>query len=199
MPSKPSIRVLTRGGTTEDTPYEEHQVPAGMKDVKSIKDARPFTGERSDAKPFLTRLKAYFQARPNAMKFTKNRILYTVDLMGARKRRIWSSMVRKAIAEQLDNEYYFNNWDEFQAAFIKMFGLTNETQPYLARLFAYKMGKDKDLKDFVAYFEHLRSELGARTPIPTGNMLNTLGIQSTNDSNVPSGKKWDTFKMCSQM
>ena len=149
--------VLTRRNN-QDTPYEEHQVPAGMKDVKSIKDARPFTGERSDAKPFLTRLKAYFQARPNAMKFTKNRILYTVDLMGARKCRIWSSMVRKAIAEQLDNEYYFNNWDEFQAAFIKMFGLTNETQPYLARLFAYKMGKDKDLKDFVAYFEHLRSE-----------------------------------------
>ena len=37
--------------------------------------------------------------------------------------------------------------------------------------------------------------LGARTPITSRHMLNTLRIQSLNDHNVSSGRKSDTFKM----
>ena len=37
--------------------------------------------------------------------------------------------------------------------------------------------------------------LGARTPIISGHMLNTLRIQSISDHNVSSGQKSDTFKM----
>ena len=37
--------------------------------------------------------------------------------------------------------------------------------------------------------------LGARAPIISGHMLNTLRIQSKSDHNVSSGQKSDTFKM----
>ena len=37
--------------------------------------------------------------------------------------------------------------------------------------------------------------LGARAPIISGHMLNTLRIQSISDHNVSSGQKSDTFKM----
>ena len=35
--------------------------------------------------------------------------------------------------------------------------------------------------------------LGTRTQIPTRHMLDTLGVQTTSDSNVPSGYRLDTF------
>ena len=41
--------------------------------------------------------------------------------------------------------------------------------------------------------------LGARAPIISGHMLNTLRIQSISDHNVSSGQKSDTFKMYSVM
>ena len=147
--------LTTRFG--QDTPYEDDPPPAHMKDVKSIKDATPFSGRREDARPFLTRLKAYIKARPNAMRYTRNRILYAVDLMNNSVSRTWASMVRKAIAEDLDNEYYFDTWENFQAAFIAMFGLTNETQPFFVRMITYRMKDRTDLKEFAAQFEHLRS------------------------------------------
>jgi len=37
--------------------------------------------------------------------------------------------------------------------------------------------------------------LGTRTQIPTRHMLDTLGVQTTSDSNVPSGQKLGLFKM----
>ena len=37
--------------------------------------------------------------------------------------------------------------------------------------------------------------LGARAPIISGHMLNTLRIQSMSDRNVSSGQRSDTFKM----
>ena len=37
--------------------------------------------------------------------------------------------------------------------------------------------------------------LGARAPITSGHMLNTLRIQSISYHNVSSGQKSDTFKM----
>ena len=37
--------------------------------------------------------------------------------------------------------------------------------------------------------------LGTRTKIPTRHMLDTLGVQTTSDSNVPSGQKLGLLKM----
>jgi len=37
--------------------------------------------------------------------------------------------------------------------------------------------------------------LGTRTQIPTRHMLDTLGVQTTSDSNVPSGQKLGLLKM----
>ena len=41
----------------------------------------------------------------------------------------------------------------------------------------------------------LAISLGARTPIISGHMLNTLRIRSISDHNMSSGQKSDTFKM----
>ena len=54
---------------------------------------------------------------------------------------------------------------------------------------------DMPLNDTALY--HLT--LGARAPIISGHMLNTLRIQSISDHNVSSGQKSDTFKMCPVM
>jgi len=37
--------------------------------------------------------------------------------------------------------------------------------------------------------------LGTRTQIPARHMLDTLGVQTTSDSNVPSGQKLGLLKM----
>ena len=48
---------------------------------------------------------------------------------------------------------------------------------------------------FSAIEELRKDTLGARTPIISGHMLNTLRIQSISDHNMSSGQKLDTFKM----
>ena len=40
-----------------------------------------------------------------------------------------------------------------------------------------------------------KETLGARAPIISGDMLNTLRIQSISNHNVSSGQRSDTFKM----
>ena len=44
-------------------------------------------------------------------------------------------------------------------------------------------------------FSWLEGTLGARAPIISGHMVNTLRIQSISDHNVSSGQRSDTFKM----
>ena len=60
---------------------EEHQVPQGMEDVKGFPTPSAFSGQKTDAEPFMVRLKAYFAAKPKASKFTKNLILLTLSLL----------------------------------------------------------------------------------------------------------------------
>ena len=140
-----------------DVMYEE-QTPEGMKDSKTIKDARAWNGTKEDLEPFIICLKGYFKSRPNAMRFTRNKILYALDLLDDRTSRTWTSLVRKAIAEDKDNKYYFDNWDEFQAELIKLFGLRHKAQNFFIRLVSYRISEKKDLKDSLAYFDYLREE-----------------------------------------
>ena len=67
-----------------------------------------------------------------------------------------------------------------------------------------------EMDDMIAWSNKLRSELdlnyadhfaqmdrlvslGTRTKIPTRHMLDTLGVQTKSDSNVPSGYRLGTF------
>ena len=95
--------VLSRPGI--EVHYEEHPVPTGIEDVKSFPDTDPFNGQKTDAEPFMDRLKAYFAAKPKAMKFTKNRILYSCTLLKDPHSQPWAALVRKAIANGINNEY----------------------------------------------------------------------------------------------
>ena len=137
-------------------PYEEHQVPVGFKDVKGFPDPEPFTGAKTDAEPFMERLKAYFAAKPEAMKFTKNRILYATTLMKASKTFAWAQLVRKAIALENNNDYYHDNWNNFQQDFITRFGLTNAPQHYFRELTNKRQPNGQNCKTYIDQFETLR-------------------------------------------
>ena len=52
-----------------------------------------------------------------------------------------------------------------------------------------------ELKQALASTKRDLQTLGTRTQIPTRHMLGTLGVQTTSDSNVPSGQKLGLLKM----
>ena len=152
-----TARARVLNANAPDVMYEE-QTPEGMKDSKTIKDARAWNGTKEDLEPFIVCLKGYFKSRPNAMRFTRNKILYALDLLDDHTSQTWASLVRKAIAEDKDNKYYFDNWDEFQPELIKLFGLRHKAQNFFIRLVSYRISENKDLKDSLTYFDYLREE-----------------------------------------
>ena len=141
-----------------DVPYEEHQVPAGIEDVKSFPMPAPFDGRQVDAEPFIIRLKAYFVAKPKAMRYTRNRILTACNLLNNKKTAAWASLVSKALATGTNNSYYYDEWSLFQQEFLKRYGLTNAPQHYFRLLTQYRQYRDQDCKSYTDEFERLRLE-----------------------------------------
>ena len=141
--------------------YEEHQVPAGIEDVKGFPDTDPFNGQQTDAEPFMDRLKAYFAAKPKAMRFTRNRILYACTLLKDGGTKAWAALVRRAIANGTNNEYYYDNWDNFQTEFLKRYGLTNRPQYFFRKMTTYRQNQGQDCKAYTDKFERLRNEANA--------------------------------------
>ena len=148
--------VLSTNGT--QVYLEQHPVPAGIKDVKSFPHPDSFKGTKTDAEPFISRLKAYFMAKPEAMKFTQSRILYATEHLKNPLTNPWASLVRKAISEGLNNAYYYDNWDNFQTEFLKRYGLTDRPQHYFIRMTQYHQFPSQDCKSFTDEFERLRVE-----------------------------------------
>ena len=148
--------------TINTTVYmEEHTIPTGMEDVKGFPTPSAFTGHKTDAEPFMVRLKAYFAAKPKASKFTKNRILLALSLLKENPRSAaWAKLVERSIANNINDQYYYDGWDRFQAEFLKRFGLTNSKQHYFNRMTQTRQGKDDDCTTFCDAFERNRSEAG---------------------------------------
>ena len=133
---------------------EEHQVPVGMEDIKGFPTPAAFTGQKTDAEPSMVCPKAYFAAKPKASKFTKNRILLTLSLLKKNPRSAtWAKLVERAIANGINDQYYFDNWDRFQAEFLKHFGLTNSKQHYFNKMTQCQQGKNDDCTAFCDAFE----------------------------------------------
>src|ERR1700743_859001 len=140
---------------------EEHTIPTGMEDVKGFPTPSAFTGQKTDAEPFMGRLKAYFAAKPKASKFTKNRILLTLSLLKENPRSAaWAKLVERSIANGIGDQYYYDHWDRFQAEFLKRFGLTNSKQHYFNMMIQCKQGKDDECTTFCDAFERNRNEAG---------------------------------------
>ena len=145
--------------TTPGNPvyYQSHAVPPGYRDNKAIKDPDPFTGAQTDADPFIVRLKAVFQAKPNSFLYTSNRILYTCDLLSKTKvSKPWAELVRRSIAQGTNDHYYYDDWTAFEREFQKRFGLTNREQYYFRRMTQYRQYAGQDCKNFTDEFERLR-------------------------------------------
>ena len=139
-----------------DVMMEEHVVPAGITDIKDVKSPDPFNGFKQDALDFMVCLKAYFVAKPKAMRFTRSRILFACDFLKHPKTAHWAALVRKVIAEGTNNDYYYDNWDNFEKEFLQLYGLTNATQYYFKKLTSYVQDEGQDCKDFTDNFKHLR-------------------------------------------
>ncbi|KAF9642454.1 hypothetical protein BDM02DRAFT_3193205 [Thelephora ganbajun] len=138
--------------------YEEHSVPAGMDDVKGFPTPDPFSGQQTDAAPFIIRLKAYCTAKPKAMRFTRNRILFACDLLKNYRSHTWSKLVRRSIAEETNNDYYYDSWEDFLAEFLKRYGLVNETQHWYQLMTNCEQENGTDCKAYIDEFERRRVE-----------------------------------------
>ena len=143
-----------------DVYFEDDPPLAGIEDVKSFPEPKPFTGHQSDAEPFMIRLKAYFTAKPKAMRFTRNRILVACGLLTSNRTAAWAALVRKAIATGTNNGYYYDNWQNFHDDFIKRYGLTNAPQYYFRQMTTYRQLQHQDNKSYTDEFERLRAEAG---------------------------------------
>ena len=150
--------VLSTAGNNVD--FEQHDVPTGIEDVKTFPEPDPFNGGQTDAEPFIGRLLAYFTAKPKAMKFTRNRILFTCELLKHKRVAPWSNLVCKAIAEGVNNAYYYDNWDNFRTEFLKRFGLTDSKQHNFRKMIGYLQNNGQSCTHYSDEFERLRTESG---------------------------------------
>jgi len=140
--------------------YEEHHVPTGIEDIKSFEVPSPFTGAHTDAHNFMIRLQAYFSAKPKAMRFTKNRILLTVQLLKKAISRHWAELVERSVSQGVNDSNYFDNWDAFKAEFLKRYGLPNPKQFYLREMMKFRQHPKLGCKRYADEFERLRIESG---------------------------------------
>jgi hypothetical protein len=138
--------------------YQDSPPPAGIEDVKGFPSPDPFKGTQTDARPFIIRVKAYFAAKPKAMRYTRSRILFTCDLLKVAKTAPWASSVKRAIAEATNGPHYYDDWEAFQAEFLKRYGLTDERAYYFKRMTQYVQNKDQDCKSYTDEFDRLRVE-----------------------------------------
>ena len=141
-----------------DVLHEDHPPAAGFKDVK-VSPPAPFNGRPGDAKPFLQRFEAYIHMRANALRLTKTRIIVIANLMQEHPpTREWVTAVTTAITgNQGTSPFYFDNWDNFKAAFIKQFGITDEGDHYQNLLFKMQQGNTQ-WETFFIHFEKVRNE-----------------------------------------
>jgi len=75
-------------------------------------------------------------------------------------------------------------------------GLQQALQPRIASYDAPAL-QPYELQHFPTTLQRIFTmfSLGTRTQIPTRHMLDTLGVQTTSDSNVPSGQNLGLLKM----
>ena len=88
----------------------------------------------------------------------------------------------------------------FRTIFFELFSFLHVHDPYPPFRLLTNLRKPSKTRQTLIFVRpivrvHKTNTLGARAPIISGHMLNTLRIQSISDHNVSSGQKSDTFKM----
>ena len=158
-PVQAPINPITTARAGRDTTYEIFPPSAGHVDMKDFPSPQNFTGAKTDADPVRDRLAAYFQAKAKAYQYTKNRILYACSLLQQVERtKDWANLVRKAITLSLNNNNYYDSWQDWKDEFIRRNGLTNPAEYYFRRMIEYKQQPGQDCKSFTDGFENLRAK-----------------------------------------
>ena len=141
--------------------YEEFVPAKGMKDIKDFPAPAPFNGKQYDTTPFINRVLGYFKSKPESMKFTQARILYTCNLLQDGIANSWANAIRKALTlstAQNRYEHYTDNWNDFVAEFKKRYGLQDEKRYWQRLMMQYKQLQGQKAKNFTDQFDDYRKQ-----------------------------------------
>ena len=133
--------------------------PTGARDIKGAKYPAPFTGQKSDARPFIRRLEAFWSLTPKASRLSRTRNLIACQLINTEPASSWASAVTESITLFKDDQYYYYDWDSFKEAFIKSFGVPNE-QAYAMNTLTNRTQGYSEIIPFITDFERLQKEAG---------------------------------------
>ena len=138
-----------------DVPNEDHAPIPGAPNIKSTKPPSPFSGHKSDARPFLDRVDAWFTLVPDTYRLTRSRILATCGLITSRPADSWAISVLNAVTRNEDTPYYYDNWEDFKGEFLRNFGIANESEEALNAIMRIQQG-NLELSVFTAEFLRLK-------------------------------------------
>ncbi|KAF9789689.1 hypothetical protein BJ322DRAFT_1178524 [Thelephora terrestris] len=158
-PPAPVPNPITTARLGVPTNFKEY--PGTGKDIKAIKLPDPFNGRANHADPFIQSLETYFAQKPESMKAAKTRILTACSLINGWPESQWAQQVAGAVTSMRDNDYYFDDWSLFAAAFDEHFGVPEKKQNYFVQLTQLQQGK-MPWPSFQAEFDRLTRESGTQ-------------------------------------
>jgi len=147
--------VMTARNRGIDVLNEDHPPIPGVKDNKKAQYPQAYKGTPEDARPFLTRLHAFFVEQPNAYRLTQTRLRCAVQLMTTGPIASWAHMVLRALVTQEDNSYYTDNWVEFCQIFLEHYGIPNEAEDARNKIHRLVQG-NATLEEYITEFSRLQ-------------------------------------------
>ena len=134
---------------------EIFKAPPGAVNIKT-ELPKEFDGTLVDAEPFETRMLSYFARRAKDMQTFKARALVTLSLLKGKRTKRWAEQVEKAIANDIDNAYYFGTWESFMKEFHTLYGIPDYENHYWRSLMRFKFPEKGNLRTSFDAFEALR-------------------------------------------
>ena len=134
---------------------EVFRAPPGAVNIKT-ELPKEFDGTLVDAEPFETRMLSYFARRAKDMQTFKARALVTLSLLKGKRTKRWAEQVEKAIANDIDNAYYFGTWESFMKEFHTLYGIPDYENHYWRSLMKFQFPEKGNLRTAYDSFEALR-------------------------------------------
>ena len=149
-------------GLQDEIELKDYGGNPNSEDPRGINDPAKYDGTKADAKPFLQRLKTHFSFLPNRFRLAKDRILYACQLMTASDAtRTWATAVSAARTNNVDNQYWYYDYEDFEKAFLLIFGHVNDEEHAVNHIRIFSQGK-ASYQAWLIEFE----ELAIRSRLP---------------------------------
>lgn len=142
-----------------DVYFQHHVVPEGVKDFKEAPTPSKFTNKRSDARPFCKRVAAHFAQKPAAFQFTYTRIIFFCQLLTETVAGHWATQVLRSVTTPIANDYYCDDWEVFVRKFLELYGIPNEKEDAINKLFNLRQGS-QPFYQWISEVERLKHVAG---------------------------------------